>query len=93
MRPLSSSALHTPCCWRSWSSGVHELQRREVGRGTEAEAVLELSRTAEAFAPEELQRLEGIQFLRPRGDPRRLARMQEGQASSLVNDWGTRFRQ
>ena len=39
------------------------------GAEAEAEAVLQLSRTAEAFSPEQLERLEGAGLLRPRGDP------------------------
>ena len=40
------------------------------GAEAEAEAILQLSRTVEAFSPEQLERLEGDPgLLRPRGDP------------------------
>jgi hypothetical protein len=64
------------------------------GAETEAEAVLQMSRTAEAFAPDQLERLEGLLACYGRavihyGWPA----MQEEKESSVVNDWGTRFRQ
>jgi Protein of unknown function (DUF4239) len=64
------------------------------GAETEAEAVLQLSRTAEAFAPAQLHRLEGVLVCYGRAVIHDAwPNMQEGQASSLVNDWGTRFRE
>ena len=64
------------------------------GAETEAEAVLQLSRTAEAFAPDQLHRLEGVLVCYGRAVIHDAwPSMQEGQASSLVNDWGTRFRE
>jgi hypothetical protein len=64
------------------------------GAETEAEAVLQLSRTAEAFAPEQLQRLEGVLVCYGRAVIHDAwPKMEEGQESSLVNEWGTRFRQ
>jgi len=64
------------------------------GAETEAEAVLKLSRTAEAFAPKQLHRLEGVLVCYGRAVIHDAwPQMQEGRESSLVNDWGTRFRQ
>jgi Protein of unknown function (DUF4239) len=64
------------------------------GAEIEAEAVLKLSRTAEAFAPDQLHRLEGVLVCYGHAVIHDAwPRMQEGQASSLVNHWGTRFRQ
>jgi hypothetical protein len=64
------------------------------GAETKAEAVLQLSRTAEAFAPDQLHRLEGVLVCYGRAVIHDAwPKMQEGQESSLVNDWGTRFRQ
>jgi hypothetical protein len=66
----------------------------KLGAETEAEAVLQLSRTAEAFAPDQLHRLEGVLVCYGRAVIHDAwPRMQEGQESSLVNRWGTRFRQ
>ena len=64
------------------------------GAETEAEAVLQMSRTVEAFAPDQLERLEGLLVCYGRaviddGWPA----MQKQEASPVVNDWGTRFRQ
>jgi hypothetical protein len=64
------------------------------GAETEAEAVLQLSRTAEAFAPDQLHRLEGVLVCYGRAVIHDAwPSMEEGQDSSLVNHWGTRFRQ
>ena len=64
------------------------------GAEEEAEAVLELSRTVEAFSPEQLERLEGILVCYGRAVIHDAwPAMQVGGDSSLVNDWGTRFRQ
>jgi hypothetical protein len=65
------------------------------GAETEAEAVLELSRTAEAFAPEDHEALDGVLLCYGRavihsGWPA-MDESQEG--SPLVNEWGTRFRE
>lgn len=61
---------------------------------TESEAVLQLSRTAEAFAPDQLRRLEGVLVCYGRAVIHDAwPKTQEGQESSLVNDLGTRFRQ
>lgn len=64
------------------------------GTELEAQAVLELSRTAEAFEPDENARLKGALVCYGRavihdGWPA----MREESSSPLVNDWGTRFRQ
>jgi Protein of unknown function (DUF4239) len=64
------------------------------GAEEEAEAVLQLSRTAEAFGPDEHARLEGLLVCYGRavihdGWPA----MEKEEASPLVNDWGTEFRQ
>ena len=64
------------------------------GAETEAAAVLKLSRTSEAFAPDQLHRLEGVLVCYGRAVIHDAwPKMQEGQESSLVNDWGTRYRQ
>jgi hypothetical protein len=64
------------------------------GAEAEAEAVLQLSRTAEAFSPEQLERLEGLLVCYGRAVIHDAwPAMQEGESSALVNDWGTRFRQ
>ena len=64
------------------------------GAEAEAEAVLQLSRTAEAFSPEQLERLEGVLVCYGRAVIHDAwPAMQEGESSTLVNDWGTRFRQ
>jgi Protein of unknown function (DUF4239) len=63
------------------------------GAEEEAEAVLQLSRTLEAFTPEEQARLQGVLVCYGRavvhhGWPA----MENEEASPIVNDWGTRFR-
>jgi hypothetical protein len=63
------------------------------GTETEAEAILKMSRTAEAFAPDRLERLEGLLVCYGRavihyGWPA----MEEADESPVVNEWGTRFR-
>jgi hypothetical protein len=63
------------------------------GTETEAEAILKMSRTAEAFAPGRLERLEGLLVCYGRavihyGWPA----MEDGDESPVVNEWGTRFR-
>ena len=64
------------------------------GAEAEAEAVLELSRTVEAFSPEQLERLEGVLVCYGRAVIHDAwPAMQQGESSALVNDWGTRFRQ
>ena len=64
------------------------------GAEAEAEAVLQLSRTAEAFSPEQLERLEGLLVCYGRAVIHDAwPAMQEEGDSTLVNDWGTRFRQ
>jgi hypothetical protein len=65
------------------------------GAEVEAEAVLQLSRTVEAFEPEENARLEGLLVCYGRavihhGWP---AMQETGDGSPVVNDWGTRFRE
>lgn len=65
------------------------------GAETEAEAVLELSRTVEAFEPEEQARLQGLLVCYGRavihqGWPAMQATNEE---SAVVTDWGTRFRE
>jgi hypothetical protein len=68
----------------------------EARRGAEieAEGVLELSRTAEALGPESHERLEGLLICYGRavihhGWPA----MREAEESSVVGDWGARFRE
>jgi Protein of unknown function (DUF4239) len=64
------------------------------GAETEAEAVLQMSRTVEAFAPDQLERLEGLLVCYGRAVIHDAwPAMQEQEASPVVNDWGTRFRQ
>ena len=64
------------------------------GAEAEAEAVLQLSRTAEAFSPEQLERLEGVLVCYGRAVIHDAwPAMEQGESSALVNDWGTRFRQ
>ena len=64
------------------------------GAETEAEAVLQMSRTVEAFAPDQLERLEGLLVCYGRAVINDAwPAMQEQEASPVVNDWGTRFRQ
>jgi hypothetical protein len=63
------------------------------GAEEEAEAVLQLSRTAEAFAPETHAELEGLLVCYGRavvhhGWPA----MENEESSPVVNDWGTQFR-
>ncbi len=67
----------------------------KAGAETEAEAVLELSRTVEAFNPESHARLEGFLVCYGRAvihhgwpDMR-----DEQEGSPIVNDWGTAFRE
>ena len=67
----------------------------KAGAEAEAEAVLQLSRTAEAFASQEHERLDGAlvcygRAVIHRGWP---AMDEEGEGSPVVNDWGTRFRE
>jgi hypothetical protein len=64
------------------------------GAEQEADAVLKLSRTAQAFPPDDIARLGGDLVCYGRaviehGWPA----MQEGKGSPVVNDWGTRFRE
>ncbi len=64
------------------------------GAEQEAQAVLELTRTAAAFGPEEHARLEGRLVCYGRavivqGWPA----MREGESSPVVTDWGRRFRE
>ena len=64
------------------------------GAELEAQGVLELTRTASAFTPEEHARLEGTMVCYGRavieqGWPA----MQEGEDSPVVTDWGRRFRE
>jgi hypothetical protein len=64
------------------------------GTEEEAEAVLELSRTAEAFGPEDHARLEALVVCYGRAVIHHAwPAMKDGEDSPLVNDWGTRFRQ
>ena len=64
------------------------------GAEAEADAVLQLSRTAEAFSPEQLERLEGVLVCYGRAVIHDAwPAMEQGESSALVNDWGTRFRQ
>ena len=65
------------------------------GAETEAEAVLQLSRTADAFEPQDQQHLEGVLVCYGRAVIHRgWPTMQEQEEGSLVvNDWGTRFRE
>jgi len=65
------------------------------GSEVEAEAVLQLSPTSEAFEPAEHERLDGLLICYGRavihhGWP---AMQDEEAGSPVVNDWGTRFRQ
>ena len=64
------------------------------GAEAEAEAILQMSRTVEAFAPAEHRHLDGLLICYGRavihhGWPT----MKEGEASPVVNEWGTRFRE
>ena len=64
------------------------------GAEVEAEAVLQLSRTAEAFDPSQLERLEGVLVCYGRAVIHHAwPAMEQQMASPVVNDWGTRFRQ
>jgi hypothetical protein len=63
------------------------------GAEVEADAILQMSRTAEAFAPDQAERLEGLLVCYGRavihhGWPA----MEDGLDSNVVNDWSTRFR-
>jgi Protein of unknown function (DUF4239) len=65
------------------------------GAETEAEAVLQLSRTVDAFEPHQQTRLEGVLICYGRavihfGWP---AMDEKEEGSPVVNDWGTRFRE
>jgi hypothetical protein len=65
------------------------------GAEAEAEAVLQLSRTVDAFDSQERQRLEGVLVCYGRavihyGWP---AMNEKEEGSPVVNDWGTRFRE
>jgi hypothetical protein len=63
------------------------------GAETEAEAVLQLSRTAEAFGPESQTHLEAMLVCYGRAVIHDAwPAMAEGESSPLVNDWGTEFR-
>jgi hypothetical protein len=64
------------------------------GAEDEAEAVLQLSRTVEAFSPDDTRRLEAELICYGRaviehGWPA----MRDGRGSRVVNQWGTRFRE
>ena len=64
------------------------------GAEFEAQAVLELSRTASAFTPEEHARLEGTLFCYGRAVIEQAwPAMQEGEDSPVVTEWGSRFRE
>jgi Protein of unknown function (DUF4239) len=64
------------------------------GAEAEAEAILQLSRTVEAFSPEQLERLEGVLVCYGRAVIHDAwPAMENGESSALVNDWGSRFRQ
>ncbi len=64
------------------------------GAELEAQAVLELSRTASAFTPEEHARLEGTLYCYGRAVIEQAwPAMQEGEDSPVVTDWGSRFRE
>jgi hypothetical protein len=69
----------------------------EAKRGAEqeAQAILELTRTASAFAPEEHARLEGelICYGRAVIEQGWPAMRDGGEGSPVVNDWGRRFRE
>jgi hypothetical protein len=64
------------------------------GAEEEAEAVLQLSRTAEAFGPDNHARLEGLLVCYGRAVVHYAwPAMENEDDSPLVNDWGTEFRQ
>jgi len=64
------------------------------GAEEEAEAVLELSRTAEAFSPEDHAHLEGLLVCYGRAVVHHAwTAMENEEDSPIVNDWGTRFRE
>jgi hypothetical protein len=64
------------------------------GAEKEAEAVLQLSRTAEAFPPEDHAQLEGLLVCYGRAVVHHAwPAMENGEDSPIVNDWGTLFRQ
>lgn len=72
-----------------------EATDAKSGAETEAEAVLQMSRTVEAFAPGEHGRLEGLLVCYGRavihhGWP---AMNEDEEGSPIVNEWGTRFRE
>jgi hypothetical protein len=67
----------------------------KAGAELEAEAILQMSRTVEAFSPEEHGRLEGLlvcygQAVIHHGWP---AMKEDQEGSPVVNEWGTRFRE
>jgi hypothetical protein len=75
-------------------SAYESYNDAKAGAEAEAEAVLKLSRTVEAFSPDQLERLEGILVCYGRAVIHDAwPAMQEERASPLVNDWGTQFRQ
>lgn len=64
------------------------------GSEQEAEAVLQLSRTVEAFRADEHERLEGLLVCYGRAVVHYgWAAMAREESSPVVNDWGTRFRE
>ena len=64
------------------------------GAEFEAQAVLELTRTASAFTPEEHARLEGTLFCYGRAVIEQAwPAMREGEDSPVVTEWGSRFRE
>jgi hypothetical protein len=64
------------------------------GSEQEAEAVLQLSRTVEAFRADEHERLEGLLVCYGRAVVNYgWAAMEREESSPVVNDWGTRFRE
>jgi hypothetical protein len=64
------------------------------GAEVEAEAVLQMSRTSEAFAPDEHERLDGILICYGRAVIHHSwPAMRHGEASPVTNAWGTRFRE
>jgi hypothetical protein len=67
----------------------------KAGAEEEAEAVLQLSRTVEAFKPEEQGRLEGLLVCYGRAVIHHAWPAMEDaeEGSPVVNDWGTRFRE
>ena len=65
------------------------------GAEEEAEAVLQLSRTVEAFAPQEHERLEGLLVCYGRAVIHHgwSTMQKDEEGSPVVNEWGTRFRE